>query len=207
MKKRLLMMICAMVLSLGAVAQNHWNVYAGGSIAHKCERKSERFQMYKDYPYGWGGGAFLGGGYEIGFNSHWNLTPSIEFEFVNNGAIRNVEWVSFYGNHVDWQSNWNLNIPVIAAYQCDLSKKLGLRIGVGPYLQESLAGRRYKYNSEDKEAMTGNFSNRFNVGFQGEIGIDTKNHFSYMFRARYPILKEGWIRKTLVLSLGVKYSF
>jgi len=65
--------VIAMVC-LPSIAQNRWNIYAGGSISHNCEGYYNRIS--DDYnESGWGGGAFLGGGYEINFNNRWSITP------------------------------------------------------------------------------------------------------------------------------------
>lgn len=184
-------------------AQNRWNVYAGGSISHYCSKP----WMSSDKSYSWGGGAFLGAGYEVNFNSHWSLTPQVEFMFDNNGATLDSKENSFSSNHESWLQTFNFNIPLIASYRFAISKNAGLRLGVGPYLQYTLAGRRYKYNSDIKENIRGGFGDRINVGILGEAAIETGSHFSYMFRVHYPFLKEGVVKKTLVLSLGVGYSF
>lgn len=71
MKKISFLILILISIHLSIQAQNRWNIYAGGSISHLCEKP----WISSDKSYGWGGGAFLGGGYEINFNSHWNLTP------------------------------------------------------------------------------------------------------------------------------------
>ena len=160
-----------------------------------------------DKSYSWGGGAFIGSGYEINFNSHWILTPQLEIAYHNNGATLSSKELSFYANHANWQSIWSVNIPVVASFRFPISDNLGLRIGAGPYLQEAIAGRQYRNDSDQKEAMSGSFSDRFNVGVLGEVAVETGDHFSYMFRTQYPFLNEGWVRKTVSLSVGVRYSF
>lgn len=192
-----------MSLTFSSQAQNRWNVYAGGSISHLCEKP----WLSSDKSYSWGGGAFIGGGYEINFNSHWSLTPQLELAFNNNGAILSSKELGFYASHANWNSIWSINIPIITSFRFPISNYVGLRIGVGPYLQEAIAGRCYKSDSDMKESMSGNFSNRFNVGGIGEIAVETGKHLSYMFRTQYPFLKEGWIRKTINLSIGIRYSF
>lgn len=203
MKKKLFLAILAVVLAITSQAQNRWNIYAGGSISHLCEKP----WISTDKSYDWGGGAFLGGGYEINFNSHWSLTPQLELVYSNNGASLSSKELGFYANHANWHSIWSINIPIIASFRFPVSDNVGLRFGTGPYIQEALAGRQYRNNSEKKESMSGNFSNRFNVGVIGEVAVETGKHFSYMFRTQYPFLKEGWVRKTISLSVGVRYSF
>lgn len=153
MKQKLFLVIIAIGLDFTGHAQNRWNIYAGGSISHLCEIP----WISSDKSYGWGGGAFIGGGYEINFNSHWSLTPQLEIAYQNNGATLSSKELSFYANHANWQSIWSVNIPVVASFRFPVSKKVGLRIGAGPYLQEAIAGRQYRNDSDKKEAMSGSF--------------------------------------------------
>ncbi len=48
--------------------------YCSGSISHNTSK------MFDGYSSGWGGGAFIGGGYEINFTSNWSLNPQIEIK-------------------------------------------------------------------------------------------------------------------------------
>lgn len=193
----------ALSLSIAAKAENRWNVYGGGSISHLCETRASG----SDKTYGWGGGAFLGGGYEINFNSHWSLTPQLELSFVNNGAYTSSKEFSFYHNHSQSIRTLNINIPVIASFRFPVSDNVGLRFGAGPYFQEAVAGWGYGYESDKRESLSGTFANRFNLGVVGEAAVETGSHLSYFFRTNYPFLKEGWVRKTITLSVGVKYTF
>lgn len=199
----LTMTVMSLVLSVSMAAENRWNLYAGGSLSHLCE---ERW-VGSDKSYGWGGGAFLGGGYEINFNSHWSLTPQLEFSYVNNGATVSSKEMSFYEKHSELLETWNLVIPVMASFRFPVSSYTGFRFGAGPFLQESLAGRQYKPFTDVKENKSGRFESRLNVGIMGEVVVETGSHFSYFFRTQYPFLKEGWVRKTITLSAGIKYTF
>ena len=212
-------MLLALVFS--ANSQNRWNIYAGGSISHLCEEAA----ISSDQSYGWGGGAFIGAGYEINFNSHWSLTPQLEFRFINNGATidgyshpgsfyPNSSVFQFYSNHSEWNRTFSINIPVIASYRLSISEGLGMRFGAGVYLQELLAGKKYYYdyfnNHNDevyKDKISGNFGEKFNVGAVAEVALETGKHFSYMFRAQLPFLEKYHTRNTLTLSLGLRYSF
>lgn len=189
--------VMTVVISFGAVAQNRWNVYAGGTLSHLCEKPWSG-------SYGWGGGALLGGGYEINFDPHWSLTPQIEVSYVNNGA--SLSGSDYGGKYANSLRTWSVNIPVIAGFRFPLSEAVGLRFGVGPYLQQAFWGRVHDSNNREI-SPSGNFSKRFNVGVLGEAAVETGSHFSYFFRTQYPFLKEGWIRKTINLSLGVRYTF
>lgn len=221
MKKICLSLIMFLVLVFSANSQNRWNIYAGGSISHLCEEAA----ISSDQSYGWGGGAFIGAGYEINFNSHWSLTPQLEFRFINNGATTdgyshpgsfypNSSVFQFYSNHSEWNRTFSINIPVIASYRLSISEGLGMRFGAGVYLQELLAGKKYYYdyfnNHNDevyKDKISGNFGEKFNVGAVAEVALETGKHFSYMFRAQFPFLEKYHTRNTLTLSLGLRYSF
>lgn len=207
-----------LVLVFSANSQNRWNIYAGGSISHLCEEAA----ISSDKSYGWGGGAFIGAGYEINFNSHWSLTPQLEFRFINNGAttdghshiLEGTPESDFYSQHSEWNRTFGINIPVIASYRFSISEGLGMRFGAGVYLQELLAGKKYYYdyfnNHNDemyKDKISGNFGDRFNAGAVAEVALETGKHFSYMFRAQFPFLEKYYTRKTITLSLGLRYSF
>ena len=102
---------------------------------------------------------------------------------------------------------WNVRIPVVASYRFSVGKATALRIGAGPFFQESLSGKCYANGTDTKTNLSGTFADRFNLGAMGEIAIHTGNHLSYMLQVQYPFLKEGWIRKTMTLSAGIRYSF
>ena len=206
-KKSVALAVCLFVSLFSTFichAEGRWNVYAGGSVSHLCEKA---WYGNDKLIYGWGGGAFIGGGYEFRFTPHWSLSPQLDFAYYDNGAYLDNKELSFYGNHVDWHDFLTLNIPVIANFRFSLTQTIGLRFGAGPYLQEALYGRRYKVHTDVKENMSGNFAHRFNVGIIGEAAVETGNHFSYMLRVQYPFLKEGWIKNTIILSAGIMYSF
>lgn len=191
------------IITLSSNAENRWDVYAGGSISHLCEKPV----IGSDKSYGWGGGAFLGAGYEISFDSRWSLRPQLEVSFINNGATASSKELTFYQRHSQSLQTWNINIPVLANYRLPLSSEIGLRFGAGPILQESVAGRGYEPGKENRVNLSGTFANRFNIGILGEAGIETGPHLSYFVRAQYPFLKEGWTRKTITLSAGIGFKF
>ena len=213
--KRAFTVIFMLVITVSNVClgqtQNKWNVYAGGSISHLCETPLAG----NDKTYGWGGGAFIGGGYEINFNPHWSLTPRLEFSLDNNGATLSSENESFFNNHASWKNYWSASIPVMVSYRVCLTENVGLRIGAAPYIQTVMCGKRYVgiYDTETgeskvyKESLSGGFDQRFNVGAAGEVALETRNHLSYMLRAKYPFIKQGWLMNTLTLSIDIGYSF
>lgn len=198
------LLLILFISALSVSAHGRWNIYAGGSLSHLCEKT---WYGNDKLNYGWGGGAFIGGGYEVEFTPHWSLTPQLELSYNDNGAHLHKENNTFYQNNMNWAEYLTLNIPVIASFRFPISDKIGLKFGTGPYLQEGLYGRRYKIGSDIKEKMSGSIDRRFNVGILGEAAVETGNHLSYMLRVQYAFLKEGWIRNTIVLSAGISYSF
>ena len=186
-----------------ALADNRLSIYAGGSISHLFE---DNWVDMKNETYNWGGGALIGTSYEIGLSRHWSIMPAIEVRYDNNGAT-NKRQKDKYGYNSCWMDTWSIQIPVTVNFRLPVSDNVSLRIGAGPYLQEALYSRRFKTGSDVKERMHGTFANRFNVGFAGEAAVETGQHLSYIFQTRYPFLSEGWIRKTLTLSIGIKYTF
>lgn len=205
MKNKLGLLIAAVALTSSIVcdADDGWNIYGGGSLSHMCEQP----WVSSDKSYGWGGGAFIGGGYEFNLTPHWSITPQVELGYMNNGATLSSGEMDFYGKHANWLETWSINIPVTASFRFHVSDDVKLRIGAGPYLQEAIAGRAYRYDSETKETLHGSMGDRFNIGVNGEAAVETGDHLSYFFRTQYPFLTEGWIRKTVTLSVGIKYTF
>lgn len=203
MKKLFLFVMLAMTVVFCSDAKNRWNVYAGGSINHLCETP----WLGSDRTYGWGGGAFAGAGFEINFNSHWSLTPMLQFDFNDNGATLSSPEMGEPYCKGSWQNVWSFNIPILANFRFPVSEFVGLRFGAGAFMQYAMAGRYVNLSTLEHEDMHGIFAERINVGPLGEIAVETGNHLSYMIRAHYPILKEGWVRKILTLSLGIQYSF
>lgn len=189
----------AMITSfLSATAQNKWNVSAGVNLTPDIQKK------FEGSTHDVGAGAFIGVGYEINFTPHWSFNPQIEANYINNYHKKEYDG----SNHYRGNEYCNINIPLITSFRFNVSDKVGLRFGVGPNFQESVCVRHYKNAfSNEKEKMTGNFFNRFNVGIQGEAAVETGNHLSYIFRTCYTLIPEHLMGKTLTLSLGVRYSF
>lgn len=79
----LIAIVMTILTAFTSNAQNRWNVYAGGSLSHMCETP----WISSDKAYGWGGGVFVGGGYEVRFNSHWSLTPRLSLHIPIMGLL------------------------------------------------------------------------------------------------------------------------
>lgn len=196
-----LIVMFASFCSFTTIAQNKWNVSAGGSVSHNINES-----MFNGFSLGWGGGAFIGAGYEFNFNKHWSLNPQLELDYINNGEV-----LKFKGTkeRIKGDVNFlNLRIPVITSFRFKISDFIGLRFGAGLYLQESLAAReRKKLNSNERISKGGSAVQRFNIGVQGEAAVETGEHLSYMFCVNYPFITENWMNRILTMSLGVRYSF
>lgn len=203
MKQRISILAVLVCVAIQLGAQNNWIVYGGGSMSHVCEKPV----VGSDKTYGWGGGFFLGAGYELNFNKHWSLTPQLELSYMNNGAKLSSPELTMFQRNASWLDMWSVTLPVMAGYRFKLTDHVGLKVSAGPYIQESFAIRQYAQDGQAKESAPRRSSAQFNVGAMGELAVETGDHLSYMFRANYPFLKESWNSKTLTLSLGVRYSF
>lgn len=203
MRKLLLIAILCMVgLISGKAGENRWHVYGGANLSHNTQK------LLFNMSYGWGAGGFLGGGYEINFSKYVSLSPQLEINYINNGAWTKNDDYDFYGNHCDWRGMWNVSIPIVFNVRIPLSDKVGLRIGAGPYVQETFVLREYAYQTSNMVTnTTENFIKRFNFGVLGEAAVETGQHLGYFFRTQYVFLEETWSRNTLTLSLGVRYTF
>lgn len=194
--------LCMVGLISGNAAENRWHVYGGANLSHNTQ------ELYPGLSYGWGAGSFLGGGYEINFSKYVSLSPQLEINYINNGAWTKNNFYDFYGNHYDWRGMWNISIPIVFNVRVPLSDKVGLRIGAGPYVQETFVLREYAYQTSNMVTnTTENFMKRFNFGVLGEAAVETGQHLGYFFRTQYVFLEETWSRNTLTLSLGVRYTF
>lgn len=203
MRKLLLIAILCMVgLISGKAGENRWHVYGGANLSHNTQK------LLFNMSHGWGAGGFFGGGYEINFSKYVSLSPQLEINYINNGAWTNENWRDFYINHYDWRGMWNVSIPIVFNVRIPLSDKVGLRIGAGPYVQETFVLREYAYQTSNMVTnTTENFIKRFNFGVLGEAAVETGQHLGYFFRTQYVFLEETWSRNTLTLSLGVRYTF
>lgn len=207
-KHRLLIiaLIFTVISATPGIARNRWNIYGGVNLSHVIEGYFSGLNP----SYRWGPGAFIGTGYEIRFSSQFSVTPALELSYIDNGAIAVYEGINYTHIQNRWMSTYNLTIPVIASCRLPISKKVGIRVGAGPYAQEALFGKHYNEQKDNtKETLSGNAFDRFNVGIIGEAALETGKHVSYIFRAQYPFAIDGaaWTRNTSTLSLGIKYSF
>lgn len=198
-----IVILCVLGLSVKLSAENRWHVYGGVNLSHMTEKP-----VLVNDSYGWGAGGYVGGGYEIRFSDYVSLSPQLEISYLNNGASLNLGNYDFYLNHSEWRGMWNVTIPIAFNVRIPFSEKVGMLLGAGPYLQETFVLREYGFGTSKKETNNDEtFAKRFNFGMFGEAAIETGSHLGYVFRVQYPFLKETWSRKTLTLSLGVRYYF
>lgn len=195
------LLIMLLISTSSMSGQNRWNISVGANVSHMCEK------LYYEEQYGWGAGAFVAGGYEINFSKHWSLMPQLELSYVDNGAKLDVAFLDKKQNNLSWRGSLSAVIPVTAAFRFKFSETTGMRISAGPYIQEALLVRKYDDEGIRKVNDGVRFIDRMNFGVLGEVAVETGNHFAYTLSARYPFLKETWSRKTLTMSVGVRYSF
>lgn len=216
--KRIVLVAMMAAVGLGVSAQNRWNVYAGGSISHDCGGYF-KWNAEGNTDFNWGGGAFLGGGYEINMSDYFSLNPALEIQYIDNGVYFNKTGKPSYNSYgysvADiWTDSWSFNIPFTAGVRVPFSDKVGIKVDAGFYLSETFAKRHYKKTGGtdeqprlEKKKAGANFGDDFQVGFIGSVALETGRHFSYFFRTQYPFLKDRWSSKTLTLAIGLKYSF
>jgi len=196
--------VLMLVTALQITAQNRFMVQAGANVSHFCQTPL----MSLDKTYGWGFGGFVGTGYEINFNPHWSLTPQVELAYINNGARLSWPKDRPYQRNGAWLDMWTVNVPVLAGFRFNLEKNVGLKISAGPYALKAFSIRQTAQDGIGKETPPQRRATaEFNFGMMGELAVETGNHFSYLFRAQYPLLTESWTQKTLTLSLGMRYNF
>ncbi len=205
MNKSLIYVIILMLVTAFQLdARNRFMVQAGGNVSHYCETPI----MSLDKTYGWGWGGFVGTGYEINFNRHWSLTPQVELAYINNGARLSWPKDSPFHRNAQWLDMWTVNVPVLAGFRFNLEKNVGLKISTGPYVLKAFSIRQTAQDGISKETPPQRRATaEFNFGWMGEIAVEPGHHFSYLFRTQYPFLVESWTKKTLTLSLGVRYDF
>lgn len=204
------------LFSLTSYSQNRCNIYLAGSLIHNC---GGYFDWNEDGNTGfkWGGGAILGGGYELNFSEHWSFTPGIELTYTDNGAYYNKTGQPAYsnGDYIKdvWASSWSVNLPLTAGFRFPITNKVGFKIDAGSYLEEAFYVKQFfnvGTNSNpilEKKKVSPNFGRDFQFGFIGGVSVETGKHLSYFFQTRYPFLDKRWSTSNLSLVLGVKYSF
>ena len=150
--------------------ENRWNATVGGSISHFTPK------TYGGYSFGWGGGAFIAGGYERNFTPHWSLNTQLELAFVNDGAT-----LRYKGDKVGLGNSarmfYNMNIPVIASFRFPLNNNINFRVGAGPVVQGCMAGWG-KDQANKTVSLHGSFGHRINIGVLGEVAVETGRHWS-----------------------------
>lgn len=215
MKKWFITVMMAFV-AISSYSQNRWNIYAAGSIAHDCGGYFD-WNADGNTGFNWGGGALLGSGYELNFNKHWSLTPSLEFSYTDNGAYYNKTGKPAYSLSPDspniWSGSWAVNVPITAGFRFPIGEKLNLKIDAGIYLSEAFHVTHFVNTGNadkpilKKQKAKSDFGNDFQLGYIGGVALETGNQFSYFFRTQYSLLSDRWSSSTLTLSLGIKYYF
>lgn len=212
--KKLIFTVCALCAGFSVHAQNAWNVKGGLLMTKACDWNVVGSEM------GVGMGGFLGAEYDFRLkNDAWSIAPGAEFSYETNGAKSLMLPVAgssqMKETNVAWQSYYSLSIPVMFNYRHAITDRVGLRAGVGPYMQWQLGGR-----SEDADGKKWNSFNqwtkakdRVSVGLRAEIAVETGSHLSYAFSVKYAPRFEsssfanGAYGNLLYFGLGMGYRF
>ena len=216
LKKRQLIIMMMTMIGLSSYAENRWNIYAAGSLTHDC---GGYFYWNADgnTNFNWGGGAILGGGYELNFNKSWSFSPAIEISYTDNGAYYNKTGEPAYSIHRNaediWTGSWAVNIPLTAGFRFPVSDAVRLKIDAGAYLSEAFHVKHFVNTGTNeqpelkKKKVSPHIGEDFQVGVIGGVAVETGSHMSYFFQTRYPLLDKRWSTANITLSLGIKYSF
>ncbi len=206
--KRLLTLSIAFIIAAAAAtvaeAQNRWNIYAGGNISHLCETAP---MIGSDRSFGWGGGAFAGAGYEINFNSHsesdttdrigllkqWRHPLVGRDGFQPQSCLMAQHPQSQYPHHslVSLSGGRRGRIASRApVHACMNRLPVGTIAPAQPKGEHvGLRGRPLQYRSNRRSGSGDRIALR-------------------VYAARpIPDAPRGWTRRTVGLSLGVRYSF
>lgn len=219
--KRILLIFAIALISASTFAQNKWSVYGGINITKKNEtcygsmyNRGSFESFYNDKS--WTPGGFVGIAYDIKFKHNLSLQPALEYNVINEKANYHCVWYDPSSEYITNYKEYNqqtilhtLTIPVLINYRISVSDKIGLRFGVGPYLQAAVGGKKCYYfgaTSKIKDAYKGNSKELFNVGVKAEAAIETGEHLSYVFGFQRPFC-EGAIDKAVTINAGVRYTF
>lgn len=214
MKKALFLLFCFINITL-LHSQNRWNIYVGGSMNHIVK---ETFSEKGKTRFDWGGGAFIGSGFELNFNNHWSFSPSLELSYNDNGAYYSDTGKPAFNHYgyegsENWTGSWGVSIPLTVGFRFPVSGYLKFKIDAGVYISESFYVSHYypktigSNNNLEKRKATNDFGNFLQTGFIGSVAVETGNNLSYFFRTQYPFLKSRFSSNVLTLSIGAKYSF
>ncbi len=154
----------------------------------------------------------LGFGYEMQLAPSWYLIPSIEAAWKGCNAESNTS--SRNGEH--YLSILYLQVPVLVAYQFDLTNNSSLLLKAGPYFSYGLSGREkdeIKYpdgfqHSDEWDLFNDDGMKRFDIGlsvgaeygFQKYfVGVNYELGFSEVHK------EVGFKNRALFLNLGIKF--
>lgn len=221
--KRILLIFAIALISANAFAQNKWSIYGGVNIT---KENKDFYGSIKDQgtfvsfynKKSWNPGGFVGIAYDIKFKYNLSLQPTLEYNVIN----QTTKYISqYYDIHssLPYPSEikectpssilHTLTIPVLVNYRIAVSEKIGLRFGVGPYLQAAVGGKKgYEDGRTAKinDIYKGFRKRQFDVGIKAEAAIETGDHLSYVFGFQRPFC-EGAIDKAVTINAGVRYTF
>ncbi len=219
--KRTVLIFALALISASAFAQNRWSVYGGINITKKNETcygsmyYKGTFETYFNDK-SWTPGGFVGIAYDIKFKHNLSLQPALEYNIINQKANYHYIWHKTPSEYIFNTKEYNqqtilhtLTVPVLVNYRISVSDKIGLRFGVGPYLQAAVGGKKcYYYGATSKinDIYKGCRKYQFTVGIKAEAALETGDHLSYVIGFQRPFC-EGAIDKAVTINAGVRYTF
>lgn len=178
--KKILSLVCFVMLTMAASAQITWNAKGGLGLATCYGGDTEGL-----------GSNFvskIGAGIEYPFSSNLSLMPSLEFALKGTRDDTNATLDLYY-----------LQVPIVVAYRMNLTDEWNLALKAGPYFAYTLSD---KIESESIEA------NKFDAGL--DAGIDFEHHrFVFGVEAEIGFLElvSGVSAKNLAFYATVGWKF
>ncbi|MBQ9231438.1 MAG: PorT family protein [Prevotella sp.] len=170
--KRILSLVCVMMLTIAASAQITWNAKGGLGVATLWGSDNEGSKTHIV--------AKAGVGIEYPLSSNLSLMPSLEFAW-KGCKLR-------YGDELDGTLDlYYLQVPVVLAYRFNVADAWNITVKAGPYVAYAISDH-FKYESAWGSESGSADAEKFDAGI--DAGIDFEYHrFVFGVEAEMGFLK------------------
>lgn len=163
--KRILSLVCVMMLAIAASAQITWNAKGGLGVATMWGSGNEISKTHIV--------AKAGVGIEYPLSSNLSLMPSLEFAWKGCKLFETGTLDLYY-----------LQVPVVLAYRFNVADAWNITVKAGPYVAYAISDH-YKFDSGDSGSIG---AKKFDAGL--DAGIDFEYHrFVFGVEAEMGFLK------------------
>ena len=205
MNKSLIYIIVLMLATAFQLdARNRFMVQAGGNVSHYCESPIMLSLIRPTV----GAGVALSG-------------QAMRSTSIGTGAShRRSNWListtvpgcrpkdSPFNRNAQWLDMWTVNVPVLAGFRFNLEKNVGLKISTGPYVLKAFSIRQTAQDGISKETPPQRRATAtIQFRLDGRDRSRARPPFLLPVQDAISLLVESWTKKTLTLSLGVRYDF